>query len=144
MPVCDSCLPQVQEQPTSSREPPAYKGYNVVDPITLDCACLFEALETGGFKLGNTQINQNLVLHHLGAAMTKSAIFLQELCCMVGSPYHPAVPKEISWRDLQWVKVNCWGVPTREEVVEDKVTREVTMLVLPVDHAEDEEVTVLG
>ena len=33
------------------------------------------------------------------------AILLRELCHMVGSPYRPADLHEISWRDLQWVKI---------------------------------------
>ena len=99
-----------------------------VNPILLDMGRLVEALETGGFKLTNTWVHQNLVLHHLRSSMHFSAILLCEACCMVGSPFCLAILQEISWRDLQWMKVEQRGspVPVREKVVEDEVTRVVT------------------
>ena len=45
---------QVQEQPGYSEAPPEYKGRLTLDPILLDCACLFGALEAGVFELINT------------------------------------------------------------------------------------------
>ena len=74
------------------------------------------------FELANSQVHQNLVLHHLGRSMHHSAILLRELCRMVGSPYRPADLHEISWRDLQWVEMVRRASPTlvREEIVEDE------------------------
>ena len=66
--------------------------------------CLLTALETGRFELSNTQVNQNLVLHHLKHPMHTSMLFLKEACCMVGSPYRPADLQEISWRDLEMAR----------------------------------------
>ena len=105
----------------------------MVDPILLDAGRLVEALETGGFELSNTWAHQNLVLHHLGSSMHHSAILLQEACHMVGSPFRPANLHDISWRDLQWMEVERRGspVPVHKEVVEDEVTRVVTMVFLP-------------
>ena len=59
----------------------------MLNPILLDHAHLFGALEAGVFELANTRMHQNVVLHHLGSSMTKSAIFLRELTAMVGRPY---------------------------------------------------------
>ena len=131
---------QVQEQVVdSSGAPPDYEGRITLDPTLLDTGRLEAALETGVFELANTQVHQNLVLHHLGTSMRHSTIFLCEACCMVGSPYHPAELNEISWCDLQWVEIPCESpVPVWEEVVEDEVTRVVTTVVLP-DRAESSE-----
>ena len=87
---------------------------------------LVAALETGVFELSNTQVHQNLLLHHIGRSMAWSAILLRELCNMAGRAYHPADLLEISWRDLQWVEIqrraspSLWEeMPVREEVIED-------------------------
>ena len=119
--------------------PPDYEGRIALDLTLLDAVRLETALETGGFKLANTQVQQNLVLHHLGTSMRRSAIFLCEACRMVGSPYHPTELNEISWRDLQWAELPRESpVPVREDVVEDEVTGVVTTVVLP-DCAESSE-----
>ena len=98
--------PQVQEQAAdSSGTPLDYEGRIALDPTLLGVERLEVALETGGFELSNSRVHQNLVLHHLGRSMHRSAILLRELCCMVGSPYCPADLHEISWQDLQWVKI---------------------------------------
>ena len=76
---------QVQEQLDCS-----YEGRLAVDPILLDRARLFGALEAGAFELANTRTHQNVVLHHLRSSMTESAIFLRELTAMVGRPYRIA------------------------------------------------------
>ena len=135
--VANLNLIQVQEQLTSSEPPPDYEGRITVDPTLLDQARLYGALEAGGFELNNTWTNQNLVLHHIAASLRENTVFLRELTAMAGRPYCPAVLEEISWRDLQWTEVHCRGVATREEVVEDEVTGEVTTLLLPVDRSED-------
>ena len=125
---------QVQEQvDVSSGTPPDYEGRIAVDPILMDVGRLVEALETGGFELMNTQVHQNLVLHHLGSSMHHSTILLRKACHMVGSPFRPAMLQEISWRDLQWMKMEQRGspVPVWEEVVVDEVTGVVTTVVLP-------------
>ena len=75
--------------------------------------------------------------HHIAASLRENAVFLQELTAMAGRLYWPAVLEEISWRALQWTEVHCRGVATREEVVEDEMTGEVTTLLLPVDGSED-------
>ena len=121
----------------SSGAPLDYEGQDAFDHTLLDMGRLVEALETGGFKLSNTRVHQNLVLHHLGHSMHRSAILLHKACRMVGSPFHPAALQEISWRDLQWMEMEQRGSPVlvREEVVEDEVTGVVTTVVLP-DRAE--------
>ena len=127
-------LLQVQEQAdASSGTPPDYKGRITLDLTLLDVVRLEAVLETGGFELVNLQVHQNLVLHHLGSSMHRSAIFLHEACRMVGNPYRPADLQEISWRDLQWVKLErqAGWIPVQEEVVEDEVTGVVTTVVLP-------------
>ena len=119
--------PQVQEQAEdSSGVPPDYEGRIELDPILLDVGRLVEALETGVFELSNTRVHQNLLLHHIGHSMGRTAILLRELCGMVGRVYRPADLLEISWRDLQWVEMQrraspsqCEELPVREEVVED-------------------------
>ena len=118
---------QVQEQAEgSSGAPPDYEGRIRLDPILLDVERLVVALETGGFELSNTQVHQNLLLHHIGRSMARSAVLLHELCNMAGRAYRPADLLEISWRDLQWVEIQRRGspsqreeLPVREEVVED-------------------------
>ena len=119
--------PQVQEQvEDSSGAPPDYKGRIGLDPILLDAERLVAALETGVFELSNTRVHQNLLLHHIGRSMSRSAILLRELCAMAGRAYRPADLLEISWRDLQWVEIQRRAspsqreeLPVREEVVED-------------------------
>ena len=94
---------QVQEQAVdSSGAPPDYEGRIVLDPTLLDVGRLEAALETGVFELSNTWVHQNLVLHHLGGSMRRSAVLLRELCRMAGNLYCPADLREISWWDLEW------------------------------------------
>ena len=117
---------QIQEQAAdSSGAPPDYEGRIGLDPILLDVERLVVALETGGFELSNTRVHQNLLLHHIGCSMARSAILLRELCSMAGRAYRPADLLEISWRDLQWVEIQRRAspsqreeLPVREEVVE--------------------------
>ena len=119
--------PQVQEQAAdSSGAPPDYEGRIGLDPILLDVERLVAALETGVFELTNSRVHQNLLLHHIGRSMARSAVLLRELCNMAGRAYRPADLLEISWRDLQWVEIQRRGspsqreeLPVREEVVED-------------------------
>ena len=90
---------QVQEQAEdSSGAPPDYEGRIGLDPILLDVERLMAALETGVFKLSNTRVHQNLLLHHIGWSMARSAVLLHELCNMAGRAYRPADLQEISWR----------------------------------------------
>ena len=118
---------QVQEQAEdSSGTPPGYEGRIALDPTLLDVERLVAALETGVFELTNTRVHQNLLLHHIGRSMSRSAILLQELCNMAGRAYRPADLLEISWRDLQWVEIQRRAspsqreeLPVREEVIED-------------------------
>ena len=118
---------QVQEQAAdSSGAPPDYEGRIGLDPILLDMERLVAALETGVFELSNMRVHQNLLLHHIGRSMARSAVLLRELCNMAGRAYHPADLLEISWRDLQWTEIQrqvspsqCEELPVREEVVED-------------------------
>ena len=120
--------PQVQEQVEgSSGAPPDYEGRIALDPTLLDVERLVAALETGVFKLTNTRVHQNLLLHHIGRSMSRSVILLCELCAMAGRAYRLADLLEISWRDLQWVEIQrraspsqCEELPVREEVVEDE------------------------
>ena len=113
---------QVQEQVgDSSGTPLDYEGRIALDPTLLDTERLTTALEAGRFELTNSQVHQNLVLHHLGRSMHRSAVFLHKLCRMAGSPYRPADLQEISWRDLQWVEIErqAGWIPVQEEIVED-------------------------
>ena len=111
--------PQVQEQAAdSSGMPPDYEGRIELDPILLDVERLVAALETGVFELSNTQVHQNLLLHHFGRSMSNSAILLHELCNMAGRAYRLANLLEISWRDLQWV-ISSVIVPTLAPAPED-------------------------
>ena len=119
--------PQVQEQAEdSSGAPPDYEGRIALDPILLDVERLAAALETGAFELNNTRVHQNLLLHHIGRSMSRSAIFLHELCAMAGRVYRPTDLLEINWSDLNGVEFHrCEGpslqeeLPVREEIVED-------------------------
>ena len=118
---------QVQEQAEgSSGAPLGYEGRIGLDPILLDVERLVTALETGVFELSNMRVHQNLLLHHIGHSMARSAVLLRELCNMAGRAYRPADLLEISWRDLQWVEMQQRAspsqreeLPVREEVVED-------------------------
>ena len=117
---------QVQEQAdASSGAPPDYEGRIALDPTLLDVERLVAALETGVFELSNTRVHQNLLLHHIGRSMSRSAILLREFCNMAGRAYRPVDLLEISWRDLQWVEIQRRAspsqreeLPVREEVVE--------------------------
>ena len=116
----------MQEQAEdSSGAPPDYEGRVELDPILLDAERLVAALETGVFELSNTRVHQNLLLHHIGRSMSRSAILLREFCNMAGRAYRPVDLREISWRDLQWVEIQRRAspsqreeLPVREEVVE--------------------------
>ena len=117
----------MQEQAAdSSGAPPDYEGWVELDPILLDVERLVAALETGVFELSNTQVHQNLLLHHIGRSMARSTVLLRELCNMAGRAYCLADLLEISWRDLQWVEIQRRAspshreeLPVQEEVVED-------------------------
>ena len=117
---------QVQEPAAdSSGAPPDYEGRIALDPTLLDMERLVGALETGVSELTNTRVHQNLLLHHIGRSMSRSAILLREFCNMAGRAYRPADLLEISWRDLQWVELQRRAspsqreeLPVREEVVE--------------------------
>ena len=129
---------QVQEQAEdSSGAPPGYEGRIGLDPILLDVERLVAALETGVFELSNTWVHQNLLLHHIGHSMARSAVLLRELCNMAGRAYRPADLLEISWRDLQWVEIQRRGspsqreeLPVREEIVEDDA-RVISSVIVP-------------
>ena len=56
--------------------PPDYEGRIRLDPILLDVERLVAALETGIFELSNTRVHQNLLLHHIGRSMARSAVLL--------------------------------------------------------------------
>ena len=148
---------QVQEQAAdSSGAPPDYKGRIELDPILLDAERLVTALETGIFELSNTRVHQNLLLHHIGRSMARSAVLLRKLCNMAGRAYHPADLLEISWRDLQWVELqqraspfHCEELPVREEVVEDDagVVSSVivpTLALVPKDAMEEDSASTVG
>ena len=134
----------------SSGTPPDYEGRIGLDPILLDVERLVAALETGVFELSNTQVHQNLLLHHIGRSMAQSAVLLHELCNMARRAYRPADLLEISWRDLQWVEVQRRADPSqweelqvREEIVEDDVGVISSVIVptlapVPEDAMEDE------
>ena len=148
---------QVQEQAdASSGAPPDYKGRIELDTILLDVERLVAALKTGVFKLSNTQVHQNLLLHHIGRSMAQSAVLLRELCNMAGRAYRPADLLEISWRDLQWVEIQQRAspsqrkeLPVREEIVEDEagVVSSVivpTLTSVPEDTMEEESESTVG
>ena len=142
--------PQVQEQVEgSSGAPPDYEGRIALDPILLDADRLMAALETGVFELKNTRVHQNLLLHHIGRSMARSAVFLKELCAMAGRVYRPTHLLEINWSDLDGVEFrrregprSQEGLPVREEIVEgdDGVISSVIVPTLkPVEDAMEEE-----
>ena len=107
---------QVQEQAEgSSGAPPDYEGRIALDPTLLDVERLMAALETGVFELSNTRVHQNLLLHHIGCSMARSAILLREFRNMAGRAYRPADLLEISWRDLQWVEMQWRASPSQRE-----------------------------
>ena len=118
---------QVQEQVEgSSGAPLDYEGRIALDPILLDTDRLMAALETGVFELRNTRVHQNLLLHHIGRSMARSAVFLRELCAMAGRVYRPTDLLEINWSDLDGVEFHRregpWpqeGLLAREEILED-------------------------
>ena len=110
----------------SSGAPPDYEGRIALDPILLDVERLMAGLETGVLKLRNTRVHQNLLLHHIGRSIARSAVFLRELCAMAGRVYRPTDLLEINWSDLDAVEFRrhegAWlqeGLPVREEVLED-------------------------
>ena len=117
----------MQEQvEDSSGAPPGYEGRIELDPTLLDVERLMAALETGVFELSNTRVHQNLLLHHIGHSMARSAVLLREFCNMAGRAYRLVDLLEISWRDLQWAEIQRRAspshreeLPVREEVVED-------------------------
>ena len=95
------------------------------------------ALETGVFRLRNTRVHQNLLLHHIGRSMARSAVFLRELCAMAGRVYRPTDLLEINWLDLDGVEFrrregpqSQEELPVREEVVEDN-DRVVSSIIVP-------------
>ena len=148
---------QVQKQAgNSSGAPPDYEGRIALDPILLDVGRLVAALETGVFELSNTWVHQNLLLHHIGRSMARSAVLLRELCNMAGRAYRPADLLEISWRDLQWVEIQRRAspsqreeLPVQEEVVEDEagvVSSVIVPMLAPVaeDEMEDESESSVG
>ena len=137
-PVARLTWVQIQEQPDCSEPPPEYEGRLGLDPILMDRARLFGALEAGAFELTNTRTHQNVVIHHLGSAMTKSAIFLRELTNMVGSPYRVGVMEELSPGELARAVLARQGTATCEEVVEDEETRVVSTIEVPDLMEEDE------
>ena len=114
----------MQEQAdVSSGAPLDYEGRIELDPILLDADRLMATLETGVFELRNTRVHQNLLLHHIGRSMARSAVFLRELCAMAGRVYRPTDLLEINWLDLDGVEFRhregpLQGVPVREEVIE--------------------------
>ena len=117
----------MQEQTEgSSGAPPDYEGRIALDPILLDADRLMAGLETGVFELRNTRVHQNLLLHHIGRSMGRSAVFLRELCAMAGRVYRPTDLLEVNWSDLEGVAFrrsegsgSQEGLPVREEIVED-------------------------
>ena len=95
----------MQEQADdSSGTPLDYEGRIALDPILLDAERLVAALETGVFELRNTRVHQNLLLHHIGRSMARSAVLLHELCSMAGRVYRPTDLLEINWSDLDGVE----------------------------------------
>ena len=102
---------QVQEQAEgSSGVPPDYEGRIELDPILLDVERLVAVLGTGVFELSNTRVHQNLLLHHIGRSMARSAVLLRELCAMAGRVYRPTDLLEINWSDLDGVEFRrCEG-----------------------------------
>ena len=87
----------------------------MLDPTLLDVERLVAVLETGSFELSNTRVHQNLLLHHIGCSMARSAVLLREFCNMAGRVYRPTDLLEISWRDLQWVEIQRRMSPSQRE-----------------------------
>ena len=115
-PVASLTKLQVQEQAEgSSGAPPDYEGRIALDPTLLDVERLVAVLETGVFELTNTRVHQNLLLHHIGHSMSRSAILLREFCNMAGRAYRPADLLEISWRDLQWMEIQRRASPSQRK-----------------------------
>ena len=132
-PVANLTRPQVQKQAAdSSGAPPDYEGRIALDPILLDAERLMAALETGVFELRNMRVHQNLLLHHIGRSMARSAVFLRELCAMAGRVYRLTNLLEISWADLDGVEFRHRdeGLPVREEIVEDD-TGVISLVIVP-------------
>ena len=127
---------QVQEQAgDSSGAPPDYEGRIELDPTLPDADQLMAALETGVFELRNSWVHQNLLLHHIGWSMARSAVFLRELCAMAGRVYHPTNLLEINWSDLDGVEFRHREMPqegllVREEIVEDN-TGVISSVIVP-------------
>ena len=147
----------MQEQAAdSSGAPLDYEGRIGLDPILLDAERLVAALETGVLELSNTRVHQNLLLHHIGRSMARSAVLLHELCNMAGRAYRPADLLKISWRDLQLVEIQQRaspsqqeGLPVREEIIEDDagVISSVivpTLAPVPEDAVEEEPKSTVG
>ena len=156
-PITSLTRPQVQEQAEdSSGAPLGYEGRIGLDPTLLDVERLMAALETGVFELSNPWVHQNLLLHHIGRSMARSAVLLREFCNMAGRAYRPADLLEISWRDLQWVEIQRRAspsqreeLPVREEVVEDDsgvVSSVIVPTLAPVaeDMMEEESASTVG
>ena len=97
--------------------PPDYEGRIELDPILLDTERLVAALETGVFELRNTRVHQNLLLHHIGRSMARSAILLRELCNMAGRVYRPTDLLEINWSDLDGVESRRRDGPGPQETL---------------------------
>ena len=126
----------MQEQAgDSSGAPPDYEGRIALDPILLDADRLMAALETGVFELRNSRVHQNLLLHHIGRSMARSAVFLRELCAMAGRVYRPTDLLEINWSDLDGVEfcrreTQQEELLVREEIVEDD-TGVISSVIVP-------------
>ena len=106
----------MQEQVAdSSGTPPDYEGRIALDPILLDAERLVAALEAGVFKLRNTRVHQNLLLHHIGRSMARSAVLLRELCNMAGRVYRLTDLLEINWSDLDGVEFHRREGPWPQE-----------------------------
>ena len=117
----------MQEQAEgSSGAPPDYEGRIVLDPILLDVDRLMAALETGVFELRNTRVHQNLLLHHIGRSMARSAVFLRELCAMAGRVYCPTDLLEINWGDLDGVEFRRHesAQPQEELLVQEEIVED--------------------
>ena len=114
------------------------------------------ALETGVFELRNTWVHQNLLLHHIGRSLARSAILLREFCNMAGRVYRPTDLLEIDWSDLDGVEfrrhAGPWpqeGLPVREEIVEDNagvISSVIVPTLVPVmeDTMEEESESTMG
>ena len=139
---------QVQEQAEgSSGAPPDYEGRIGLDPILLDVERLVAALETGVFELSNTWVHQNLLLHHIGRSMARSAVLLRELCNMAGRVYRPTDLLKIDWLDLDGVEFRRREDPFQREellVQEEIVGDDPTLAPVPEDTMEEESESMVG